>query len=82
MRTQWHPPTAIEYLFVQIEDGVAFAVEGLDEPTKPTVLRWDYEIISLTGSFEISCREWRQMDTKTKTWAIFKSHFKAAVRDI
>jgi hypothetical protein len=39
MRTQWHPPTAIESLFVQIEDGVAFTVEGLDEPTKPTVLR-------------------------------------------
>jgi hypothetical protein len=42
MRTQWHPPTSIESLFVQIEDGVAFAVEGLDEPTKPTVLRWAY----------------------------------------
>jgi hypothetical protein len=82
MRTQWHPPTAIESLFVQIEDGVAFAVEGLDEPTKPTVLRWAYEIISLTGRFEISCQEWRQMDTTTKTWALFKSHFKAAYRDI
>jgi hypothetical protein len=82
MRTQWHPPTAIESLFVQIEDGVAFTVEGLDEPTKPTILWWAYEIISLTGRFEISCREWRHMDTKTKTRALFKSHFKAADRDI
>jgi hypothetical protein len=56
MRTQWHHPTAIESLFVQIEDGVAFAVEGLDEPTKPTILRWAYEIISLTGHFDISCQ--------------------------
>jgi hypothetical protein len=56
MRTQCHPPTAIESLLVQIEDGVAFAVEGLDEPTNPTVLRWAYEIISLTGRFDISCR--------------------------
>jgi hypothetical protein len=82
MRNQWQPPTVIESLFIQIEDGVAFAVEGLDEPTKPTVLQWAYEIISLTGRFEISCREWHQMDTKTKTWALFKSHFKAADRDI
>jgi hypothetical protein len=82
MRTQWHHHTAIESLFVQIEDGAAFAVEGLDELTKSTILRWAYEIISLTGRFEISCREWRHMDTKTKTWALFKSHFKAADRDI
>jgi hypothetical protein len=39
MMEQWNPPTAIESLFVQIEDGVAFAAEGLDKPTKPTVLR-------------------------------------------
>jgi hypothetical protein len=50
------PPTTIESLFVQIEDGVAFTVEGLDEPTKPTILWWAYEIISLTGRFEILCR--------------------------
>jgi hypothetical protein len=82
MFTQWNPPTAIESLFVQIEDGVAFAVEGLDEPTKPTILQWAYDIISLTVCFVISCQEWRHMDTKTKTWALLKSHFKATDRDI
>jgi hypothetical protein len=82
MRTQWYPSTAIESLFVQIEDGVAFTVEGLDEPTKPTVFQWAYEVISQTGGFEILCREWCDMDTKTKTWDLFKSHFKAADRNI
>jgi hypothetical protein len=82
MRTQLHPPTAIESLFVQIEDGAAFAIECQDEPTKPTILRWAYEIISLTGRIEISCREWRHIDTITKTRALFKSNFKAAGRDI
>jgi hypothetical protein len=82
MRIQCHPPTAIESLFVQIEEDVAFTVKGLDEPTKPTVLRWAYEIISFTGRFDISSREWRHMDTNTKSWALFKSHFKAADRDI
>jgi hypothetical protein len=73
MRTQWQPPT---------EDGVAFDVEGIDEPTKPTVLQWADEIISFPGHFEISCREWRHMETTTKTWTLFKSHFKAANIDI
>jgi hypothetical protein len=54
MRTQWNPPTAIESLFVQI----SFAIKGQYEPTKPTILRWAYEIISHTGRFEIACRAW------------------------
>jgi hypothetical protein len=84
MQAQWNPPTPIESLFMQIEDGVAFAAEGLDEPTKPTVLRWAYDIVATTGRYDIACREWRQFnpDPKTKNWAKFKSHFKAADRDM
>jgi hypothetical protein len=82
MRTHWNPPTSIESIFVQIEYGVALAVEGQDEPTKPTILRWAYEIISHTGHFEIACHEWRRIEATTKTWDLFKSHFKAAYRDM
>jgi hypothetical protein len=84
MRAQWNPPTAIESLFMQIEDGVAFTAEGLDEPTKPTILRWAYDIIAKTGRYKIACREWRQLnpDPSTKNWAKFKTHFKAADRDM
>jgi hypothetical protein len=80
MWAQWNPPTAIESLFVQIEDGVAFTAEGLDEPTKPTILRWAYDIVAKTGRYDIACREWRQLnpDPSTKNWAKFKTHFKAA----
>jgi hypothetical protein len=49
MRAQWNSPTAIESLFVQIEDGVAFTIKGQDEPTKPTILCWAYDIIAHTG---------------------------------
>jgi hypothetical protein len=55
---------------------------GQDEPTKPNILRWAYEIISQTGHFKIACREWHRMDATTKTLALFKSHFKAAYRDM
>jgi hypothetical protein len=84
MRALWNPPTAIESLFVQIEDGVAFTAEGPDEPTKPTTLRWAYNIVARTGRYDITCREWRQLhpDTSTKNWAKFKTHFKAADRDM
>jgi hypothetical protein len=84
MRAQWNPPTAIESLFVQIEDGVAFAAEGLDESTKPTVLRWAYDIVAKTGRYNIACLEWRQFnpDPSTKNWEKFKTHFKAADHDM
>jgi hypothetical protein len=45
MQLQWNPPTAIEALFLQFENGVSFATAGKDAPTKPTVLRWAYNII-------------------------------------
>jgi hypothetical protein len=84
MRAQWNPLTAIESLLVQIEDGVAFAAEGLDEPTKPTVLRWAYDIVAKTGRYDIECRERRQFNPnpKTENWAKFKSHAKAADQEM
>jgi hypothetical protein len=30
MKSQWNPPTSIELLFTQINDGVAFAIAGGD----------------------------------------------------
>jgi hypothetical protein len=75
IQTQWKPPTAIESLFVQIEDGVAFTIEGQDEPTKSAILRWAYEIISQTGRFEIACREWLQMDATTKNMGSIQISF-------
>jgi hypothetical protein len=45
-RSQWNPPTYIESQFVQIEDGVSFAAEGNNEPTKPTVLSWANDIVA------------------------------------
>jgi hypothetical protein len=84
MRAQWNPPTAIEALLVQIEDGIAFVAEGNDEPTKPTILRWAYDIVAKTGRYDLACREWRQFNptSTTKDWQKFKSHFKAADRDM
>jgi hypothetical protein len=56
MRSQWNLPTAITSLFVQIEDGISFAAEGNDETTKPTILRWAYDIVAKTGIYDLACR--------------------------
>jgi hypothetical protein len=82
MQLQWTPPTAIEALFLQIEDGLSFATSGHDAPTKQTVLRWAYNNIEQTGRFDIACREWRQMNSSAKDWLTFKRHFKAADKDL
>jgi hypothetical protein len=82
IQLQWNPPTAIEALFLQLENGVSFATSGHDAPTKPTVLRWAYNNIEKAGRFDIACREWRQMDSITKDWMAFKRHFKAADKDL
>jgi hypothetical protein len=67
MQLQWNPPTAIEALFLQLENGVSFATTGQDAPTKPTILRWAYNNIKQTGRFDIACHEWRQMESSAKT---------------
>jgi hypothetical protein len=82
MQLQWNPPTTIEALFLQFENGVSFATAGQDAPTKPTVLRWAYNIMEKTGRLDIACREWRQMDPGAKDWSLFKQHFKAADKDL
>jgi hypothetical protein len=59
IQLQWNPPTATEALCLQFENGVSSATAGQDAPAKPTVLRWNYNIIEKMGQFDIACREWR-----------------------
>jgi hypothetical protein len=82
MQLQWNPTTGIVALFLQFENGIAFTTSGQDTPTKPTILRWAYNIIEKTGRFYIACRECLQMDPNTKDWPLFKRHFKAADKDL
>jgi hypothetical protein len=82
MQLQWNPPTAIEALFLQLENSVSFATADQDAPAKPTILRWAYNNIEQTGRFDIACREWRHMAPSAKDWPVFKRHFKAADKDL
>ena len=82
MATPWHPPTPIDKLFTQLDDGVRFATAGNDTPSTPSVVRLGYNIILATGLFEVPCREWRAKAEASKTLANFTIlHFRAADQD-
>jgi hypothetical protein len=81
MAAPWNPPTPIDKLFTQLDDGVRFATAGNDKPSDPTVIRLGYNLIHQTGLFEIPCRDWRNKPEAEKTRAKFNLHFRAADQD-
>ena len=81
MAAPWNPPTPIDKLFTQLDDGVRFATAGNDTPSPPTVIRLGYNIIQDTGLFEVPCRDWRAKPEADKTLATFILHFRAADQD-
>jgi hypothetical protein len=81
MAAPWNPPTPIDKLFTQLDDGVRFATAGNDIPSTPTVIRLGYNIIYATGLFEVPCRDWRSKPEADKTLANFTTHFRAADQD-
>jgi hypothetical protein len=81
MAAPWNPPTPIDKLFTQLDDGIRFATAGNDKPSDPTVIRLGYNLIHKTGLFEIPCRDWRNKPEADKTRANFNLHFRAADQD-
>jgi hypothetical protein len=81
MTLPWNPPTPIEHLFSQLEDGVRFIRDAEEPVNNKMVLRMGYNNIFATGLFGDACRDWRLKDDATKTMATFQEHFKIAARD-
>lgn len=67
MKAAWMPPTPIEILFKQLNDGKLYAAKGNEQISDENLQRWAYDIINITGLFNTPCREWRQTATTTKT---------------
>ena len=78
MNTPWNPPTPIEALFDQLEEGVIFATAGGEPPAPSAVVRMGYNLIDATGLFATPCTEWRKLATAAKTMAAFQTHFRLA----
>lgn len=79
MTQAWSPPTPIETLFTQLDDGIIFATAGGEVPAEKAVLRMGYNVIEANGLFDLPCTKWRtEVAIAEKTMANFKKHFRAA----
>jgi hypothetical protein len=76
MAAAWQPPTPIDTLFQQLEDGVYFATAANEPLVDTTVARMGYNIIAATGLFTEACRDWCLLDPAAQTFATFQDHFR------
>ena len=63
MKVPWNPPTPIETLFLQLEEGQEFALEGNEKIDDTTLVRLGYDNVVATGQFTKYCTKWRNRKT-------------------
>ena len=81
MRAPWSPPTPIETLFDQLEEGQEFAAQGNEIIDNSQLMRWAYDNIKATGLFDKDCERWRKRPPAVKQWTAFKTFFIIAEDD-
>ena len=81
MKQQWNPPTPIETLFEQLEDGKHFAAKGHEVIDDTQLIRWAYDNIKRTGLFDRDCEKWRKKPQADKDWTSFQTFFLEADED-
>ena len=78
MKQPYDASSPIENLFAQIDTAIEYADAGNSAFTDSQVLTTAYLLIFQTGQFEKACDEWDDKTDADKTWANFKTHFRAA----
>lgn len=81
MKSQWMPPTPIETLFEQLDDGKLFAAKGHEKIDDTQLMRWAYDNIKNTGLFDRDCEKWRKKHQSEKDWSAFQKFFLSADED-
>ena len=81
MKEPWNTESPIQTVFTKLKDAIAFSRAGQDPISTATAIRAGYTIISNTGLFETSCREWRNTPVANHTLHAFRLHFTSADRD-
>jgi hypothetical protein len=81
MLTPWNPPTPLEVLFSQIEDGAEYANAGGDPVSDAFKARKVAAILFDSGRFPVDHREWRAKPATEHTFANVKTHFRKADLD-
>ena len=75
MKVQWNPPSPIESLFLQLEDGQEFSKEGNGEISDSTLVCYGYDNISATSQFTKYCTKWSKRKPADQKWTDFGSCF-------
>ena len=75
MKAQWNPPTPIETLFKQLENGQEFAAEGNEKIDDSILVRYGYDNVVATGVFTKYCTKWRERASDKKSWDEFRECF-------
>jgi hypothetical protein len=81
MKEPWNTKSPIQTVFTQLKDAIAFSRAGQGPISTATAIHAGYTIISNTGLFETSCREWRNTPVADHTLHAFCLHFTSADRD-
>jgi hypothetical protein len=81
MNAPWSPPSPIENLFDQLEEGQRYAVLAAEPIADSQLTRLGLNLITKCGMMPDGCREWRLKPAATQTWANFKVHFALQDRD-
>lgn len=81
LHAPWTPPTPIESLFKQLEDGKRMAALAKEPIADSQLVRIGQTLIFKTGLFPDGCRDWRLKPDADRTWDQFKLHFARHDRD-
>ena len=54
------PPTTIETLFEQVDDGKCFEAKSNEVIDDSQLMRWAYDNVKNTGLFDRNCEKWRK----------------------
>jgi hypothetical protein len=81
MSAPWAPPTPIEDLFDQLQEGSVLATLAAEPIPDTQLARMGYNLVIKTGLFDQACREWRLKADADRTFANFRLHFTIMDRD-
>lgn len=81
MKAQWNPPTPIEELFKQLEEGQLYAASGGETIDDTQLMRWGYDNIDNTGLFDSDNAKWRKLPITSRTWSQFKIYYSQCEHD-
>jgi hypothetical protein len=81
MYTPWNTTEPIESVFLQLDEAIAFSIDGNDPISEAAAVRAGYEVIAHSGLLPMDCKEWRKLPTAAHTLARFQQHFSLADDD-